>query len=220
MKKATSLVTYFCLLFAFSSVMAQPAVDQTKLKELVLQDAQKQGLTQSPEVVTAIRTAQEGVIIRAWERSVLASQPLTQDMKNQIYKELSAVLGDSEYSIFQVLLDSEEAANTLINNMTVNPKWDDINIAAVVKPNVKFSKNKSDWVNLSVILPEVRPAVQAMKVGEVIRKPVRSNSSWLVVGLIQKRPFVMPSAEGMDKDLVTLAERKIINQKLQSLLPK
>jgi parvulin-like peptidyl-prolyl isomerase len=59
-----------------------------------------------------------------------------------------------------------------------------------------------------------------MKVGEVIRKPVRSNSAWLVVGLIQKRPFVMPSAEGMDKDLVTLAERKIINQKLQSLLPK
>lgn len=220
MKKKIFTLIYAFLFLAASPVMSQTTTDQDKLKELILQDAQKQGLNQLPDVIAAMKAVQESVIIRAWERAVLATQPVTQEMKNQIYKELSTNLGDSEYIIFQVIVDNEEAANGLHRSMLANPKWEDINIASVIKENIKFSRNKSDWVNLSMIAPEFRPAVRALKVGELIGKPVRTSSGWHVVGLMQKRPLVMPSAETMDKDLVTLAERRIVTQKLQTMLPK
>lgn len=220
MKKLFLYLSSVFLVSAFSTAMAQMPIDQNKVKEIILQEAQKQGLSQLPDVMAAIRTAQEAVIVRAWERSVLASQPVTQDLKNQIYKELSVTLGDAEYVIFQVFLDNEQAADDLRKAMSLNPKWEDINIASIVTENVKFSKNKPEWVNLSMIVPEFRASVKAMKVGETINKPIRVNSGWHVIGLMQKRPLVMPSAEAMDKDLVTLAERRILTQKLQNLLPQ
>lgn len=215
--------SFYCAIFlaVFSTfTVAQPQLDANKMKQLILQDAEKQGLPQLPEVLSEIREAQNLVVMRAWEKKTLAAQPITQEMKLQVYKELSVLLGDSEYRIFQVFLDSENAAQALIKAMTADSKWEAMNIKNSVPENAKYSQNKPDWVNIAAVLPEFRSVVRSLKSGEVALKPVRVQAGWHVVGLLEKRPLVMPAAEKIDKELLGLAERKIIGFKMQSLLEK
>jgi peptidyl-prolyl cis-trans isomerase C len=220
MKKLKSFCCSVFLVLVSMYAVAQPQLDANKMKQLIVQDAEKQGIQKLPEVMAEIREAQSTVLIRAWEKKALAEQPVTQEMKLQVYKELSVFLGDSEYKIFQVFLDSEEAAQALIKAMVVDPKWEALNIKNIVGDKAKFSINQSDWVNVTAVLSEFRPVVKSLKQGEVAAKPVRVQAGWHVVGLLEKRPLVMPAAEKIDKDLVGLVERKIIGQKMQSLLGK
>ena len=215
----------FVLLLCVSSswlplAMAQPQVVDGKVRELILEDARKQGLNQSPEFIATTREAQELILMRIWERSVLASQPVTAEMKAQMYKELEAFLGNSEYRIFQIFLDNEESARALIKAMTSSLEWERLNIRSIVTADTKFSVNKSDWVNVSSVLPEFRPVVRSLKPGQVTAQPIRVQAGWHVVGLLETRPLKLQTAEQMDKELTGLAERKIIADKLQILLPK
>lgn len=218
MKKPISFFVAISLALVFSIAQAQSKLDENNVREAVLLDVQKQGLNKLPEVQNAIREAQDLILIRAWEKSMLLSQPVTQDMKDQIYKELKILLGDLEYRVFQVFLDKEEAAQALIKGMLTNPNWEELNIKALVPANVKYSANKPEWINISSILPEFRAVVKSLKVGEVATKPIPVQTGWHVVGLLQTRPLNMPSPEKMDKELVNLAERKILGQRLQELL--
>jgi len=214
---------FYCAIFlalVSSFAVAQPQLDANKMRQLIIQDAEKQGIPQLPEVQSEIREAQNAVLMRAWEKKTLAGQPVTQELKLQVYKELSVLLGDSEYRIFQVFLDSENAAQVLIKAMTADPKWEALNIKNIVPENAKYSQNKPDWVNVTAVLPEFRSVVRSLKSGEVAPKPLRVQAGWHVVGLLEKRPLVMPAAEKIDKELLGLAERKIIGLKMQSLLEK
>lgn len=217
-------INLFCLAVvlagSFSCAVAQPQSDEQKVREKVLLAAKKQGLDKVPEVIAMVRESQEIILIRAWERAVLAAQPVTQDLKNQVYKELKALLGDSEYKVFQVFLDDEGAAQSLIKTMNANPNWEELNIKTIVASSVKYSTNKPDWVNISSVLPEFRSVVKALKAGQVASQPIRVQAGWHVVGLIQTRPLTLPTPEKMDKELVSLAERKIVGQKLLELTEK
>lgn len=206
------LLSWLCLV----TVQAQP--NDNKIKELILKDVEKQGLNKTPEAISALREAQEIIMIRLWERALISSQPITPEVKAQVYKDLGSLLGNSEYLIFQVLLDNEASAKALIKKMVSDPKWESLELKAIVAENTKFSANKPVWVNISAIQPEFRTVVKALKPGEVTSRPIPAQGGWHVVGLLQTRPLKMPTIEQMDKELINLAERKIVALKLQSML--
>lgn len=221
MKKINLLLSVALLCGVTTLTLAQQQFDTEKVKQIILQDAQNQGIPKLPEVISALRNAQDAVIISAWEKKLLAEQPpVTQDMKMQVYKELAELLGDSEYVIYQAFLDNENSAQALINAMLANPKWNELNVKNIFPEKTKYSINQSDWVKITAILPEFRPVVKSLKKGEVAPKPVQARGGWHVVGLIELRPLVMPSADKIDKELQGLAERKIVGQKLQKMLEK
>lgn len=215
--------TFFFALFLtswFPLVMAQAQPNEKKIKELIFQDVETQGLNKTPEAISALREAQEVIMIRLWERAVIAAQPITPEMKAQVHKDLGGLLGDSEYKLFQVFLDNEVSAKALIKKMVSSSKWESLELKTVVPESTKFTANKPDWVNISSIQPEFRSVVKSLKSGEVTTKPIPTQGGWHVVGLLQTRPLKMPTVEQMDKELTNLAERKIVALKLQSMLAK
>jgi peptidyl-prolyl cis-trans isomerase C len=213
---------FFTLFLAswVSLVLAQAQPNDKKIKELILQDVEKQGLNKTPEAISAMRDAQETILIRLWEKALIAAQPITAEMKAQVHKDLGGLLGNSEFLIYQVFLDNEASAKSLIVKMVSNPKWESLDLKTTVPESTKFSVNKPDWVNISSIQPEFRSVVKALKPGEVTPNPIAVQGGWHVVGLLQTRPFKMPTVEQMDKELINLAERKIVALKLQSMLVK
>lgn len=216
-------VRFFFTLFLASWVslvlaQAQAPSNDKKIKELILQDVEKQGLNKTPEAIAALRDAQDIILVRLWEKTLIGSQPITPEMKAQVYKDLAALLGNTEFLIYQVFLDNEASAKELIKKMLSNPKWESLDLKTAVAQGTKFSANKPDWVNISSIQPEFRNVVKALRPGEVTSNPIAVQGGWHVVGLIQTQPLKMPTVEQMDKELINLAERKIVALKLQSML--
>lgn len=205
--------------FSASPVNAQEnRVEGPAIRNLVLQDVRQQGIDKAPEVQIALRVAHETVLIRAWEKRVLASEPVTPAMKEVIYKELTALLGDKEYKIFHVLLSDEKAALGLVAKMKESPDWTSLDPKRAISPEVKFTANRTDWVNLSAVSREFHPQVRSMKAREFSDQPIRVKEGWQVIGVLDVRPFQMPTADRIDKDLVKMAERKIIDRRLTDLL--
>lgn len=220
MKKPFKFFFTLFLVAWFSLVLAQAQPNDIKIKELILQDVEKQGLHKTPEAISAIREAQDIIMIRLWEKALIGAQPITPEMKAQVYKDLGGLLGNSEFLIFQVFLDNEASAKALIKKMLSISKWESLELKTIVPESTKFSANKPDWVNISSIQPVFRSVVEALKPGEVTSDPIAVQGGWHVVGLLQTRPLKMPTIEQMDKELTNLAERKIVALKLQSMLAK
>lgn len=216
MKKSLCYCWWGAAALVSASVNAQATrSDDQALRELVLQEVREQAIDKTPEVQIAVRAAQEAVLIRAWEKHVLASQPVTAAMKESIYRDLSALLGDKEYKVLHVLLSDEKAAKVLVARLKETPDWNGVDPHTLLSPDTKVRANRTGWINLSAIAQEFRPQVRAMKAGDVTSQPIQTKEGWHVVGVMDTRPFNMPSAERMDKELQRLAEAKIIEQHLR-----
>lgn len=198
--------------------MAQAiSTDDKKIRDLIFQDIKKQGVDKDQSVRLAAQAAYDAVLIRAWGQKILSTQPVTPALKETIYKELSTVLGDQEYRIIHLFVTEEKTAQTLIQKMREIGDWSNLNPKEFLPPETKFSMNRTDWINLSAVLPEFRSALRALKKGEYTTSPIRVKDGFHVVGLQDVRPFKLPSPEALDKDLNSLAERKILDQYIQSL---
>lgn len=198
--------------------MAQAVVtDDKKIRDLIFQDIKKQGVDKDQSTRVAAQAAYDAVLIRAWGQKILSAQPVTPALKETIYKELSSVLGDQEYRIIHVFVTDEKAAQTLVQKMREVGDWSNLNPKEFLSPETKFSLNRTDWINLTAVLPEFRSALRALKKGEHTTSPIRAKDGFHVVGLQDVRPFKMPSPETLDKDLNALAERRILDQYIQSL---
>lgn len=193
------------------------SADPAAVRDLVLQDVRQQGIDKAPEVQQALRLAQEAVLIRAWERKVVAGQSVTPAMKQAIYQDLKAVLGNWEYKVLQLQLEDEKVAQALASRMKEAADWRQLDPKQMVPPEARLTVNRTDWINLSAIASEFQPQVRAMKAGEFTAQPLRTKAGWQVIGVLETRPFVIPSADRLDKDLVRLAERSIIEQRLAEL---
>ena len=214
-------IIVFCVAWVglFGALMAQDKkIDEQQIRDTILQDVRKQGIDQSAEVQAAVRAAQEGVLIRAWEQKVVASHPVGQALKDAVYKDLGQLLGDQEFKLFHVFVNDEKAAKTLITKMKETRDWTQLEPKTLWGNEVKFSLSRTDWINLSAVLAEFRQTVRAMKKGDITAEPIKAKDGWHVVGLVDARAFKLPPPERIEKEILRLAERKIIEQQLQTLL--
>jgi parvulin-like peptidyl-prolyl isomerase len=92
-------------------------------------------------------------------------------------------------------------------------------VAVPGKSDVKITANKSDWVNVVSLLPEYREAIKLLKPGQVYPTAIRSNSGWHILGLMEMRPLKQPSSDQIKEALDNMAKKKIVQDKIKSLLP-
>jgi peptidyl-prolyl cis-trans isomerase C len=197
-----------------------PGVDPQKIKEVILQDVQKQGIEKQSEVQAALKVAQETVLLRAWEQQILKTNTITQVQKDEAYKDLLNLLGNNEYRIHHVALPDADQANLVIQRLQGGLSWDQLQAAMSGRSDVKITVNKSDWVNIVSVLPEYREAIKLLKPGQVYPTAIKSNSGWHVLGLIEMRPLQPPAPDQIKEVLDNLAKKKIVQEKIKSLLPR
>lgn len=202
-----------------SVLLAQDnTIDEKKLREIVLQDARKQGLDKTSEMKAALRAAEEALLVRLWEQKVIASRPVSPDMKATVYKDLSELLGDKEYRLFHVFLNDQKAARSLIAKMQETTDWNQLDPKTLWGPEVRFSISRTEWINMSAVQTDYRSAVRGLNKGGVTPEPVKAKDGWHVVGLVDVRSFTMPPPERIEKEINLIAERKIIESRLQEIL--
>jgi peptidyl-prolyl cis-trans isomerase C len=212
---------FWTLIFSTMVSHAQNApVDANKLKNLILQDVRQQGLDKSADVRKAVQTAQEAIWVKAWEQSALKSHPVTQPQRDAAYSELIALLGTTEYRFLHVAAKTQDQAKVVIENMRLNTAWDQLDFKGLGTGDSGLKTQKTDWVNMTMLMPEFRPIVKNLKVGETNATPVKAQDLWHVIGLLETRPLVSPTFDQIRPNVEKLAEQKIIGEKIKTLLNK
>lgn len=218
-EKMTKPWIFWALALCVASAHSQDApVDPQKLKAAILQDVRQQGLDKSQQVKAAVQTAQEAVLVKTWEQVTLKSNPVTPAQRDDAYRELLALLGSNEYRFQYVVAKEQALAQAVLEAMRTNPAWDQIDYKAIAKTDPNLRVQKTDWVNMTMLMGEFRPVVKTLKVGEVHAVPVQAQNLWHVIGLLETRPLNPPAYEQIKTNVEKLAEQKVLGEKIKSLL--
>lgn len=213
------LLPFFAFLVLSNSIHAQTDVSlDSKIREIILQDVIEKKIDKDPAVLSAMKAAQDAVLFKSWAQTVLQATPVTQALKESIYIEQSNLLGKKEYKVFHFFVVDEKSALMMIEKMKELNDWNGIDPKSMFSADVKYSFSRTDWINASRISSDFRSLVINIGKGEFSKNPIKSNDGWHVVGLIDVRPFVMPEMVKIDKELQSLAERKIIDAHIKKLL--
>lgn len=216
----TALGACAVALGAMAQPLALPAGDAKKIKDAILQDVQKQQIDKQPEVQNAIRTAQEALLIRAWERQTLKTHPVTPAHREAAYKELLAQLGNQEYRLYHITLAEQAQASALIQRLQAGLSWNQVEIPATAQGQPPLKPSITNWVNTTMVQPEYREVLKLLKSGQVYPTPIKSATGWHVVGLVETRDLATPTLEQLKGPVDQLAERKAISDRLTTLIQR
>lgn len=191
--------------------------DQLIKQEILAQEAQKQGLENTPAYKNAIDLARQGVLANLLiEDFAKKNKPTAAESKAE-YDRVVALNqgGGKEYKSRHILVDDEKQAKDLIAQLNKGAKFD-----ALAK---KFSKDPGSgaqggdlgWADPAGYVPEFATALQGLEKGKMTQTPVKSSFGYHIIKLDDirdaQKPQIPPYEEVKER-----IEQQMLSQKVQA----
>ena len=178
--------------------------------EVIVQEANKSGLTKRPEVQTQIEMARQEVLVNNYVNDYIAKHPVSEAEIQTEYERAKAQTGTTEYKARHILVESEEDAKRLIAELKKGGKFDEL-----AKSNSKDTGSKErggdlDWQIPGVFDKTFADAMVKLDKGKLTDAPVRTRFGYHIIQLEDVRPVkIPPLAEVKPQIQQRLAQIKI-----------
>src|SRR5665213_3069671 len=177
------------------------ALDNLVRAELVVQQADKNGLTKDPQTLDMIELSRLNAVEQAFsENFVKENKPTEAELKKE-YDTQVARLPHTEYHVSHILVSSEDAAKKIIVDLGKGAKFDDL----AKKNSSDSSKDQGGdlgWQTPDRMVKPFADAMVALKPGEYSHVPVQTQYGWHVIKLVETRPLTPPAFDAV-KERVT-----------------
>ncbi|MDP5008948.1 MAG: peptidylprolyl isomerase, partial [Glaciimonas sp.] len=143
-------------------------------REVMVQQAEKEGLGNTPDVKNQIEIAKQSIEIRALVAAFIKKNPISDaDIKAE-YDKFKAASGDKEYKARHILVESEADAKKIIADLKAGKKFEDL---AKQSKDPGSAANGGDlgWTIPSSFVAEFGTALKALKIGETTDTPGKTQ---------------------------------------------
>ena len=208
-----------------SEKVAQGAQDNAQLRqavreelidrELIVQAAKKAGLEKQADVQTAIRLADQGVLIRAYQITYAQKHVPSDAQLKQLYDQTMANMGKEEFKTRLIIVQSPAAAKEVTGKLDSGDSFENVAKQYSVGPGAKENGGDIGWNPITAFPKPVGDAVVKLGKGKYTAA-ISAENVWFIVLLEDRRPFTPPSfdqAKAQFRDAV-------INQEFQRDLQK
>ncbi len=195
-------------------------VDNLVNFELVVQDAEKKGLTKNPDVREEVEVARQQAIFGAYMNDYFKTRPITEATLRTTYDKLKAQRGgDKEYKARHILLDNEAQAKDVIAKMDKGAKIEDF---AKESKDVGSRERGGDlgWAPATNYVKPFADALSKLDKGKYTKQPVQSQFGWHVIQLDDVRSAQFPPFEQVKPQLQQLVQREEVQKLLEGLRSK
>jgi peptidyl-prolyl cis-trans isomerase C len=176
------------------------ALDNLVRAELVVQQADKNGLTKEPQTQDILELARLNAVEQAFsENFVKENKPTEAELKKE-YDVQVARLPHTEYHVSHILVASNDAATKVIADLGKGAKFEDL----AKKESSDSSKDQGGdlgWTTPDRMVKPFADAMVALKPGEYTHVPVQTQYGWHVIKLVDTRPLTPPAYDSV-KDRV------------------
>lgn len=194
-------------------------IEELVTRELVLQDATRQGLEKRADVKAAIEAARINVILGSTLEEAVSKPAITDAQLRQVYQAEIAKLDLNEYRARHILVDSRQRAEQLITELDMGGNF--ANLARQHSSDGSAQQGGDlGWFSPQQMVPEFSRAVVALEKGKYTKTPVQSQFGWHVVQLDDQRKGTAPPFESVRPQLIQIIERQRLNDYLQGLREK
>jgi peptidyl-prolyl cis-trans isomerase C len=178
-------------------------------REVLMQEALKQGYDKKPEVKQALDSARQTIVINALARDYMTKHPVTDAEVKAEYDKFKATTGDKEYHVRHILLETEQQAKDVIAKIKGGTKFEEL---------AKQSKDQGtannggdlDWATPASFPKEFSDAFVNLQKGAVTETPVKTSNGYHVIKVDDIRAAKLPSMDEVKPQIVdALAQQKL-----------
>ena len=158
------------------------------MREVLLQEADKQGFGTRPEVKAALENARQSIIINAMLGDFVRKNPVKEAEVKAEYERYKAQRGDKEYHVRHILVATEDEAKAAIAKLKAGAKFDELAKAISKDGAAANGGDLVEWASVNDFVPDFSKAMAALQKGAITDVPVKTQYGYHVIKLEDVRP--------------------------------
>ncbi|WP_317204084.1 peptidyl-prolyl cis-trans isomerase [Janthinobacterium sp.] len=187
-------------------------------REVLIQEADKQGFGTRADVKAQIENTRQSIIINAMLAEHIKKNPVKDaDIKAE-YDKYKAQAGDKEYHARHILVATEAEAKDIITKLKAGGKFEEL--AKVSKDSSAANGGDLDWANAGAYVKPFSDAMVALKNGQITETPVKTQFGFHVIKLEESRPAKIPSFDEVKGQIGEALQQKKVAAFREELLKK
>ncbi|MDD5241861.1 MAG: peptidylprolyl isomerase [Sulfuricella sp.] len=195
--------------------------DKLIIEEVVAQEAIRNGLDKSADVLTQIDLARQSVLIRAYLQDYVKHNAVSDDALKAEYEKIKSQMGDKEYHARHILVENEVDAKAIIAQLKKDPKkFEKLASEKSKDPGSKVKGGDLGWAAPANFVPEFSAAMTKLQKGHFTTEPVKSQFGWHVIKLEDSRTLQAPSFEEIKQNLQQRMQQQQIDKMIADLRAK
>jgi peptidyl-prolyl cis-trans isomerase C len=199
------------------SIPQQTLLEELIKQEILVQEATKKNLQNSPEVAARLETIKRSLISQAALQNYLDSQPIGDaDLKAEYDKKIAGEAG-MEYKARHILLKTEEEAKKIIGQLGKGAKFEDLAKKHSTEPGAKESGGDLGWFTAEQMVAPFSEAVIALEKGKYSAAPIQTQFGWHVILREDARKQTPPPFEAVKEQLRPMLQREKIQTYMETL---
>ena len=187
-------------------------------REVLMQEADKQGFGTRPEVKAALDNARQSIIINAMLAEYVKKNPVKDADVKAEYERAKAQVGEKEYHARHILVATEDEAKAIIVKLKKGEKFEEL--AKQSKDGSAANGGDLDWASPASYVPEFSKAMVALQKGQITETPVKSQFGYHVIKLEDVRPAKVPPFEEVKQQVAESLQQRKLQQYRESLMSK
>ncbi|MHB9839032.1 peptidylprolyl isomerase [Paraburkholderia terrae] len=178
-----------------SPKLQQAVREELVNREILMQEAIREGIPSKPDVKAQVAVAQQTVVLRALiENFVKKNQPTDAEVKAK-YDELVKQIGGKEYHLHHILVDNEQQAKDLIAKIKAGASFEDLAKQFSKDPGSGKNGGDLDWSDPKAYVPEFAAAAERLQKGQMTDAPVHTQFGWHIIRVDDVRQTPPPPFE-------------------------
>ena len=202
-----------------SPQLRQAVKEELINREIMSQEASRQGLAKMPDVTTQIEAARQTILVRAYVGEYFKKNPITDAEIKTEYDRVRKDLGEKEYRARHILVKTEDEAKAIVAKLKAGGKFEDL-AKQSEDPGSKEKGGDLDWANAATFVPEFAKAMTVLKKGDITETPVKTQFGFHVIRLDDTREATIPSIEEAKPQIAQQLQQQRFQKMLADLRGK
>lgn len=183
---------------------------------LLRQQAEKEGVTEQPEVQTSLKLLRDEHLSKILLAKHLREHPVTEEQATIKYNELYKDGAGKEYKARHILVETEDKAKELIAELSKGGDFAELAKTHSTGPSGPKGGDLG-WFGTKQMVPEFSAAVQKLGKGEYSKEPVKTQFGWHVILVEDSRDAPIPPFEKLKSRLMQAKQQEVAAEYIKSL---
>lgn len=175
--------------------------DELINREVLQQEAERRGLGSSNEVKQQMDLTRQAILLRALQQDFMKTHKVSDKELTEEYNRIKAQFGDKEYRARHILVDSEDKAKSLIEQIRKGAKFEEVAKQNSKDPGSGANGGDLDFAAPGNFVPEFSRAMTALQKGQMTDAPVKTQFGWHIIKLEDVRDAQIPSLDEVKPQL-------------------
>jgi|EP01034_Spumella_vulgaris_P034067 peptidyl-prolyl cis-trans isomerase C len=188
-------------------------------REVLMQEAEKQGYSKNADVKTQLENARQAIFINALVGEYVKKNPVKDaDIKAE-YDKFVAQTGNKEYHVRHILTETEAEANAVIAKLKGGAKFEEL---AKASKDTGSAANGGDldWATPSSFPKVFSDAFVALQKGQVTEKAVQTPNGFHVIKVDDVREAKLPTLDEVKPQISDALTQKKLQAYQEELVKK